>query len=65
MFAALIDIDVFLESVPTVLADVVCYLKYFNFFYNATKVFIIIKIIINKTKTISVKNIYLKNLKKS
>nr|AZQ24899.1 odorant receptor [Aphidius gifuensis] len=38
MFAALVaDIDIFLESVPTVLADVVCYLKYFNFFYNGSK----------------------------
>lgn len=39
MFAALVaDIDIFLESVPTVLADVVCYLKYFNYFYNGSKV---------------------------
>ncbi|THK33088.1 uncharacterized protein LOC107040351 [Diachasma alloeum] len=37
MVAAIVDIDVFLEAIPTVLADVVCYFKYFNFSINAAK----------------------------
>ncbi|XP_034938384.1 uncharacterized protein [Chelonus insularis] len=37
MIAARIDIDVFLEALPTVLADVVCGVKMINFFCNAVK----------------------------
>lgn len=44
MIAARIDIDVFLEAIPTVLADVICGIKMFNFSVNAAKVFYIKKI---------------------
>ncbi|KAK0164128.1 hypothetical protein PV328_002789 [Microctonus aethiopoides] len=37
MIAAWVDIDVFLEALPTVLADVVCGVKFINFSYNAAK----------------------------
>nr|AQN78460.1 olfactory receptor 58 [Meteorus pulchricornis] len=37
MIAAWVDLDVFLEAVPTVLADVVCGVKFINFSYNAEK----------------------------
>ncbi|XP_014298630.1 odorant receptor 13a [Microplitis demolitor] len=37
MIAARIDIDVFLEAIPTVLADVICGIKMFNFSVNAAK----------------------------
>lgn len=39
MIAARVDIDVFLEAIPTVLADVVCAIKMFNFTVNFSKVF--------------------------
>lgn len=32
------DMDVFVESIPTVLADFTCFAKVFNFTYNSDKV---------------------------
>lgn len=47
MIAAWVDIDVFLEALPTVLADVVCGVKFINFSYNAAKVLKIFRVCLN------------------
>ncbi|KAH0568994.1 hypothetical protein KQX54_021700 [Cotesia glomerata] len=53
MIAARVDIDVFLEAIPTVLADVVCAIKMFNFTVNFSKMKKLLLIMEDDWKTFS------------